>query len=83
MEHTFLPHKAIFYNVVKLGYHQTLLLLPGFIFIANPFLGGSQPYWLRRCLKTYPQKPNVCNLDMHMSSADTHDIWGKSADVLR
>ncbi|CAL8285547.1 unnamed protein product [Lota lota] len=56
---------------------------PGFIFIANPFLQGSQPFWLRQCLKTYPQKPNVCNLDMHMSPEDTDDIWGKSANILR
>ncbi|CAL8299040.1 unnamed protein product [Arctogadus glacialis] len=56
---------------------------PGFIFIANPFLRGSQPHWLRRCLKTYTQKPNVCNLDMHLSPAETDDIWGKSADALR
>ncbi|KAG7282439.1 hypothetical protein CRUP_018156 [Coryphaenoides rupestris] len=44
---------------------------------------GSQAFWLRQCLKTYPQKPNVCNLDMHMSLADTDDIWGKSANILR
>ncbi|XP_044022335.1 nucleic acid dioxygenase ALKBH1 [Siniperca chuatsi] len=51
---------------------------PGFIFISNPFLPGSQPFWVRQCLKTYPQKPNVCNLDMHMSPSDTQDIWDKS-----
>ncbi|KAK2825859.1 hypothetical protein Q5P01_020073 [Channa striata] len=51
---------------------------PGFIFISNPFLLGSQPFWVRQCLKTYPQKPNICNLDMHMSPSDTQDIWGKS-----
>uniref|UniRef100_A0A3B5ABW2 Nucleic acid dioxygenase ALKBH1 n=1 Tax=Stegastes partitus TaxID=144197 RepID=A0A3B5ABW2_9TELE len=51
---------------------------PGFIFISNPFLWGSQPYWVRQCLKIYPQKPNICNLDMHMSPSDTEDIWGKS-----
>ncbi|XP_071770455.2 nucleic acid dioxygenase ALKBH1 [Centroberyx gerrardi] len=56
---------------------------PGFIFISNPFLLGSQPFWVRQCLKSYPQKPNVCNLDMHMAPADTEDIWGKSADALR
>ncbi|XP_029900575.1 nucleic acid dioxygenase ALKBH1 isoform X2 [Myripristis murdjan] len=56
---------------------------PGFIFISNPFLPGSQPFWLRQCLKTYPQKPNICNLDMHMSATDTTDIWDKSADALR
>ncbi|KAF3701551.1 Nucleic acid dioxygenase ALKBH1 [Channa argus] len=51
---------------------------PGFIFIPNPFLLGSQPFWVRQCLKIYTQKPNVCNLDMHMSASDTQDIWGKS-----
>ncbi|XP_022606992.1 nucleic acid dioxygenase ALKBH1 [Seriola dumerili] len=55
---------------------------PGFIFISNPFLLGSQPFWVRQCLKTYPQKPNVCNLDMHMSLSDTQDIWGKSIHAL-
>ncbi|XP_041828257.1 nucleic acid dioxygenase ALKBH1 isoform X2 [Melanotaenia boesemani] len=55
---------------------------PGFIFISNPFLRGSQAFWIRQCLKTYPQKPNICNLDMHMSPSDTQDIWGKSAHVL-
>ncbi|XP_056151864.1 nucleic acid dioxygenase ALKBH1 [Lampris incognitus] len=56
---------------------------PGFIFISNPFLLGSQAFWVRQCLKTYPQKPNVCNLDMHMSPTDTEDIWSKSAQFLR
>ncbi|XP_068195346.1 nucleic acid dioxygenase ALKBH1 [Antennarius striatus] len=56
---------------------------PGFIFISNPFVLGSQAFWVRQCLKTYPQKPNVCNLDMHMSPYDTQDIWGKSAHDLR
>ncbi|XP_012708213.2 nucleic acid dioxygenase ALKBH1 [Fundulus heteroclitus] len=56
---------------------------PGFIFISNPFLRGSQAFWVRQCLKTYPQKPNVCNLDMHMSPCDTQDIWARSAQALR
>ncbi|KAM4723493.1 nucleic acid dioxygenase ALKBH1 [Anableps anableps] len=56
---------------------------PGFIFISNPFLRGSQAFWVRQCLKTYPQKPNVCNLDMHMSPSDTQDIWAKSVQALR
>ncbi|TKS86223.1 Nucleic acid dioxygenase ALKBH1 [Collichthys lucidus] len=55
---------------------------PGFIFISNPFLPGCQPSWVRQCLKTYPQKPNVCNLDMHMSPSETQDIWGKSVHSL-
>ncbi|XP_014067009.1 nucleic acid dioxygenase ALKBH1 isoform X1 [Salmo salar] len=56
---------------------------PGFIFISNPFLPGSQQHWVRQCLKTYPEKPNVCNLDMHMAPTETQDIWGRSADTLR
>ncbi|KAF7200999.1 nucleic acid dioxygenase ALKBH1 isoform X1 [Nothobranchius furzeri] len=56
---------------------------PGFLFISNPFLRGSQAFWVRQCLKTYPQKPNVCNLDMHMSPSETQDIWDKSAYLLR
>ncbi|XP_041668914.1 nucleic acid dioxygenase ALKBH1 [Cheilinus undulatus] len=55
---------------------------PGFIFICNPFLPGSQPFWVKQCLKTYPQKPNVCNLDMHMPPSETQDIWGKSLQGL-
>ncbi|KAL7872854.1 hypothetical protein AOLI_G00119250 [Acnodon oligacanthus] len=56
---------------------------PGFIFISNPFLLGSQQYWVKQCLKTYPQKPNVCNLDMHMSLTETENIWEKSIDSIR
>uniref|UniRef100_A0A3Q4BRX8 Nucleic acid dioxygenase ALKBH1 n=1 Tax=Mola mola TaxID=94237 RepID=A0A3Q4BRX8_MOLML len=50
---------------------------PGFIFISNPFRMDCQAFWIRQCLKTYTQKPNVCNLDLHMSPSDTQDIWGK------
>ncbi|XP_076834903.1 nucleic acid dioxygenase ALKBH1 isoform X2 [Brachyhypopomus gauderio] len=56
---------------------------PGFIFISNPFLPGSQQHWVKQCLKTYPQKPNVCNLDMHMSPAETENIWEKSIGGFR
>ncbi|XP_029453531.1 nucleic acid dioxygenase ALKBH1 [Rhinatrema bivittatum] len=56
---------------------------PGFIFIPNPFLPGCQRHWVRQCLKVYPQKPNVCNLDMHMVSEETADLWGKSRAQLR
>ncbi|XP_029976191.1 nucleic acid dioxygenase ALKBH1-like [Salarias fasciatus] len=55
---------------------------PGFIFISNPFLRGCQAFWVRQCLKTYPQKPNICNLDMHMNPSETQDIWGQSAPTL-
>ncbi|XP_036449065.1 nucleic acid dioxygenase ALKBH1 [Colossoma macropomum] len=56
---------------------------PGFIFISNPFLPGSQRYWVKQCLKTYPQKPNVCNLDMHMSPTETENIWERSIESIR
>ncbi|KAI1895322.1 hypothetical protein AGOR_G00105110 [Albula goreensis] len=56
---------------------------PGFIFISNPFLPGSQRHWVRQCLKVYPQKPNVCNMDMHMSETETEHLWEKSADLMR
>ncbi|XP_068608058.1 nucleic acid dioxygenase ALKBH1 [Brachionichthys hirsutus] len=56
---------------------------PGFIFIPDPFVLGSQAFWVRQCLKTYPRKPNVCNLDMHMSPSDTQDIWDRSVPDLR
>ncbi|KAG7328002.1 hypothetical protein KOW79_007946 [Hemibagrus wyckioides] len=56
---------------------------PGFLFISNPFLPGSQHYWVKQCLKTYTQKPNVCNLDMHMPAAETENIWEKSIGSIR
>ncbi|KAK6481360.1 nucleic acid dioxygenase ALKBH1-like [Huso huso] len=56
---------------------------PGFIFISNPFLPGSQRHWVKQCLKVYPQKPNICNLDMHMSPTDTDNLWEKSRDQIR
>ncbi|XP_006116054.3 nucleic acid dioxygenase ALKBH1 [Pelodiscus sinensis] len=56
---------------------------PGFIFIPNPFLPGCQRHWAKQCLKVYPQKPNVCNLDMHMGAEETIDLWGQSQERLR
>uniref|UniRef100_S4RGI1 AlkB homolog 1, histone H2A dioxygenase n=1 Tax=Petromyzon marinus TaxID=7757 RepID=S4RGI1_PETMA len=46
---------------------------PGFIFIVNPFLPSGQRFWVRQCLKLYPRKPNVCNLDAHDPQRD--DVW--------
>ncbi|XP_048842430.1 nucleic acid dioxygenase ALKBH1 [Brienomyrus brachyistius] len=56
---------------------------PGFVFISNPFLPGSQQYWVTQGLKVYPQKPNVCNLDIHMPPAETKNIWERSAERIR
>ncbi|KAM6360670.1 nucleic acid dioxygenase ALKBH1 isoform 3-T3 [Alca torda] len=55
----------------------------GFIFISNPFLPGCQRHWVKQCLKLYPQKPNVCNLDLHMAPEKTVDLWGQSKEQLR
>eukprot|EP00062_Callorhinchus_milii_P020103 gi/632975459/ref/XP_007904240.1/ PREDICTED: alkylated DNA repair protein alkB homolog 1 [Callorhinchus milii] len=56
---------------------------PGFMFIVDPFLPGWQRYWTKRCLKTYPRKPNICNLDLHMSTEETQDLWERSKEQLR
>ncbi|XP_009907679.2 nucleic acid dioxygenase ALKBH1 [Dryobates pubescens] len=56
---------------------------PGFIFILNPFLPGCQRHWVKQCLKLYPQKPNVCNLDLHMAPEKTIDLWGQSKEQLK
>ncbi|XP_066463715.1 nucleic acid dioxygenase ALKBH1 isoform X2 [Eleutherodactylus coqui] len=56
---------------------------PGFLFIVNPFMPGWQHHWVRQCLKLYPQKPNVCNLDLHMSPDSTRDLWSSSHAKLR
>ncbi|KAM4012933.1 LOW QUALITY PROTEIN: nucleic acid dioxygenase ALKBH1 [Anomaloglossus baeobatrachus] len=55
--------------------------VPGFLFIVNPFLPGWQHRWVRQCLKLYPRKPNVCNLDLHMRGAG--DLWDGSHAQLR
>ncbi|XP_038629700.1 nucleic acid dioxygenase ALKBH1 [Scyliorhinus canicula] len=56
---------------------------PGFMFISDPFLPGWQRYWAKQCLKIYPRKPNVCNLDLHMSREETTDLWEQSREQLR
>ncbi|XP_075470763.1 nucleic acid dioxygenase ALKBH1 [Ascaphus truei] len=56
---------------------------PGFLFISNPFLPGWQHRWVRQCLKLYPRKPNICNLDLHMSPEQTSNLWESSQDQLR
>ncbi|KAM6171014.1 nucleic acid dioxygenase ALKBH1 [Erethizon dorsatum] len=56
---------------------------PGFIFIPNPFLPGYQWHWVKQCLKLYSQKPNVCNLDKHMTGEEPRDLWEQSKELLR
>ncbi|XP_072031523.1 nucleic acid dioxygenase ALKBH1-like isoform X2 [Amphiura filiformis] len=57
--------------------------VPGFIFIQDPFLHGYQRYWIKRCLKDFPQKPNVCNLDAHVTLKDDDCLWDMSQSHLR
>lgn len=52
----------------------------GFIFISNPFLPGTQWHWVKQCLKLYSRKPNVCNLDKHMTKEETQDLWEQSKE---
>ncbi|MBZ3888157.1 DNA oxidative demethylase ALKBH1 [Sciurus carolinensis] len=44
---------------------------------------GYQWHWVKQCLKLYSQKPNVCNLDKHMTKEETQDLWEQSKDFLR
>ncbi|XP_043552974.1 nucleic acid dioxygenase ALKBH1 isoform X2 [Chiloscyllium plagiosum] len=53
------------------------------MFISDPFLPGWQRYWAKQCLKIYPRKPNICNLDLHMSPEETKDLWEQSREQLR
>ena len=55
-----------------------LVSCPGLIFITNPFLDGAQHYWTRRCIRDFPRKPNVCNLDAHMALGNTESLWDMS-----
>lgn len=48
---------------------------PGFMFIVNPFLPGAQHYWTRRCIEDFPRKPNVCNLDAHVTLDPSKSVW--------
>ncbi|XP_011355391.1 nucleic acid dioxygenase ALKBH1 isoform X2 [Pteropus vampyrus] len=44
---------------------------------------GYQWHWVKQCLKLYSQKPNVCNLDKHMTKEETRDLWEQSKESLR
>lgn len=47
---------------------------PGLIFIRNPFTTTGQRYWIQKCLKDYPRKPNKTNLDIDHS---LNDWWAE------
>ena len=53
--------------------------------IPNPFLVCGQHHWVRRCLVDYPIKPNVCNLDAHMTRPGCGQLWphpqSQSSDI--
>ncbi|XP_058511575.1 nucleic acid dioxygenase ALKBH1 isoform X2 [Ochotona princeps] len=44
---------------------------------------GYQWHWVKQCLKLYSQKPNVCNLDKHMTEEEIQDVWEQSKASLR
>ncbi|KAH0516540.1 DNA oxidative demethylase ALKBH1 [Microtus ochrogaster] len=44
---------------------------------------GCQWHWVKQCLKLYSQKPNVCNLDKHMTKEETQSLWEQSKECLR
>ncbi|XP_014234533.1 nucleic acid dioxygenase ALKBH1 [Trichogramma pretiosum] len=39
--------------------------IPGLLVIENPFKPESQRKWILKCLRDYPCKPNITNLDAH------------------
>ncbi|ALC49712.1 AlkB [Drosophila busckii] len=53
----------------------TLMQHPGLIVIRNPFMALGQRYWMSRCLRDYPQKPNISNLDANPAMADFSTDW--------
>ncbi|XP_068715763.1 nucleic acid dioxygenase ALKBH1-like [Montipora foliosa] len=57
-----------------------LVSCPGFMYIVNPFLSGAQQYWSLRCMLDFPRKPNVCNLDAHLTLDPSKSVWEASND---
>lgn len=53
----------------------------GLLIIPNPFLPCGQHEWVRRCLVDYPLKPNVCNLDTHMTRQGNGRLWPELAEL--
>lgn len=51
---------------------------PGFVFILNPFTPEGQWQWIKKCMKEYPCKPNICNLDAHVNRTYPNTIWTQS-----
>lgn len=53
----------------------TLLSHSGLLVIPNPFQPCGQHHWIERCLRDYPLKPNICNLDAHMTRPGNGQLW--------
>ena len=47
----------------------------GLLVIPNPFQPYGQHHWVKRCMRDYPLKPNVCNLDAHMTRPENGQLW--------
>ncbi|KAM3956383.1 alpha-ketoglutarate-dependent dioxygenase AlkB [Aphomia sociella] len=45
---------------------------PGLLLIRNPFTSLGQRYWIQRCLKVYPRRPNKRNIDI---DTNVEDWW--------
>lgn len=61
--------KALLYTNCVLCFASGLLVVP------NPFLPCGQHHWVKRCLVDYPLKPNICNLDAHMTRYGSGQLW--------
>lgn len=47
----------------------------GLILIENPFTAEGQQEWILKCLKEYPKKPNILNIDAHGLLNDDATWW--------
>ena len=61
----------------------SLLHFAGFVFILNPFTPEAQRQWIEKCIKEYPCKPNICNLDAHVDRTCANTIWNQSTSDVR
>ena len=50
------------------------LIVIGLIVIENPFTTEGQQKWIIKCLKDYPRKPNILNIDAH-GLLNNDKIW--------
>ena len=53
----------------------TVPSISGLLILPDLFQSGGQHYWVKRCLKDYPCKPNICNLDAHMQRDGDGSLW--------